>query len=72
LNTFKNSGIEYAVDINPREQGNYIPGTGQQIVSPNFLKKHRPHVIIVMNPIYKHEIQQTIKKLGLTARLMNA
>jgi SAM-dependent methyltransferase len=72
LNTFKNSGIEYAVDINPREQGMYVPGTGQQIVPPDFLKKHRPHVIIVMNPIYRHEIQQTAKKLGLTARLINA
>jgi hypothetical protein len=66
LNTFKNSQIEYAVDINPRKQGMYVAGTGQQIVSPNFLRDYQPAVIIVMNPIYKREIQQLTKKLGLT------
>ena len=37
LNMLNDSRIEYAVDINPRKQGKYVPGTGQQIVEPTFL-----------------------------------
>jgi SAM-dependent methyltransferase len=72
LNTFKGSGVEYAVDINPRKQGMYIAGTGQRIVPPEFLKDYKPDVIIMMNPVYKKEIQQLTKSLGLKPKLMNA
>lgn len=65
LNTFKNSEIEYVVDINPNKQGMYIPGTGQKIVPPEFLKSYKPDSIIIMNPIYKNEIRQLINRLGL-------
>ncbi|UCG54873.1 MAG: hypothetical protein JSV32_01245, partial [Dehalococcoidia bacterium] len=66
LNTLKNQNqIEYVVDINPRKQGRYIAGTGQQIVAPYFLRDYQPDVVLVMNPIYKSEIQQLTKKLGL-------
>lgn len=70
LNTFKNSQIKYVVDINPRRQGMYLPGTGQRIVSPKFLREYQPDVIIVMNPIYKSEIRQLVKSLGLTTKFM--
>lgn len=68
LNTFRNSHIEYAVDINPKKQGKYVAGTGQQIVSPDFLRHYRPDVIIVVNPIYAREIQRLVKKLGFSTR----
>ena len=70
LNTFKNRQIEYAVDINPRKQGMYIPGTGQRIVPPEFLRECKPDVIIVMNPIYKNEIRELTKRLGLTTNFL--
>lgn len=72
LNTLKNLQIEYAVDINPHKQGMYVPGTGQRIVHPEFLRDYQPDIIIVMNPIYKNEIQQITKNLGLAARLICA
>jgi 2-polyprenyl-3-methyl-5-hydroxy-6-metoxy-1,4-benzoquinol methylase len=62
--------IEYVIDINPRKQGKYIPGTGQKILSPEFLHEYKPDVAIVTNPIYKNEIQQTLNHLGLSTRLM--
>lgn len=58
--------IEYIVDINPHKHGKYMAGTGQQIVPPEFLRDYRPDIIILMNPIYKQEIQQTVKELGLS------
>jgi hypothetical protein len=71
LNTFKDSGVEYAVDINTRKQGMYVAGTGQRIVPPEFLKDYHPDLIIVMNPIYRKEIQQSMKTLGLSTRTIS-
>jgi SAM-dependent methyltransferase len=72
LNTLKNLQIEYVVDINPRKQGIYIPGTGQRIVPPEFLRDYQPDIIIVMNPVYKSEIRQLAKNLDLTNRFLYA
>jgi len=71
LNTFKNTRIKYAVDINPRKQGMYIPGTGQRIVPPEFLRDYQPDVVIVMNPIYQSEIKELTKRLGITPNFIS-
>ena len=62
-------GIEYVVDINPFRQETFMPGTGQRIVSPEFLREYRPDNIIVINPIYCDEVQKTIDSVGVKARL---
>jgi SAM-dependent methyltransferase len=64
------SQIDYVVDINPRKQGMYVAGTGQQIVSPEFLSTYQPNVVLVMNPNYADEIQQMTLNLGLNTELM--
>lgn len=66
LNTV-NAGkqVEYVVDINPYRHGYYMPGTGQEIVAPEFLKSYRPDVVIVMNAIYCDEIQRDLNNMGL-------
>lgn len=71
LNTFDSSRvIHYAVDLNPRKQNMYIPGTGQKIVSPDFLKDFQPDSVLVMNPLYYQEIKQRIAKLGISPQLI--
>jgi len=65
LNILKDPRIEYAIDINPRKQGMYVPGTGQKIVEPNFLLKHQPDYIILANPAYENEIRQIISNLEI-------
>lgn len=52
------SGIDYVVDINPHKHGYFVPGTGQNIVPPEFLQKYHPDKIIVMNPVYFDEIRK--------------
>lgn len=64
--------IRYAVDLNPRKTGKFIPGTGQEIVSPEFLKQYQPELVIIMNSIYEAEIHQQCHTLGLTPEFMNA
>jgi FlaA1/EpsC-like NDP-sugar epimerase len=73
LNALETQGrIAYAVDINPRKQGMYVAGTGQRIVAPEFLRDYRPDVVIVMNPIYEHEIREIVADLGATPELVCA
>jgi hypothetical protein len=63
--------IEFVVDLNPRKQGLYVLGTGQQVVGPEQLPSIDPDVILVMNSNYLNEIQITVAKLGLKARIVS-
>ena len=63
--------IEYVVDINPFRQGSFMAGTGQEIVSPEFLKHYKPDLVVVMNPIYNQEIENRLKDLGLSPEMIS-
>jgi SAM-dependent methyltransferase len=63
--------IKYAVDINPYKHGTFLAGTGQEIVSPEFLKDYDPDAVIIMNPIYTEEISADLKKLGVMAEIIS-
>ena len=62
--------VAYAVDINPRKQGKFVAGTGQQIMSPDFLTEYQPDTVLIMNPVYQNEIQRTAWALGIHPRFM--
>ena len=55
------------IDINPQRQGKFIPGTGQQIVAPEWLQTHGTDYIVVSNPLYEHEIRAMVEQLGVQA-----
>ena len=62
--------IGYAVDINPHKHGTFMAGSGHEIVAPDFLRDYRPDVVIVMNPVYRDEIQEDLNWLGVAAKLV--
>ena len=64
--------IQYVVDINPHKQGRYIPGTGQTIVAPEALREIQPDFVILMNPIYRDEVERIVAGLGLAPQLLTA
>ena len=64
--------IQYVVDINPHKQGSYISGTGQKIVAPEALREFRPDFLILMNPIYRDEVERIVAELGLAPQLLTA
>jgi hypothetical protein len=73
LNVLKHHDqIMYVVDLNPHKQGMYIAGTGQQIVPPNFLQGYQAEVVIMMNAIYKSEVQQLVESLCITTEFLCA
>jgi SAM-dependent methyltransferase len=57
--------VEYVVDINPFRQGKFMAGSGQRIVSPEFLGEYKPDVAIVMNAVYRDEVQADLDRAGL-------
>ena len=64
------AGSVYAVDINPSKQGRYLPGTGQRIVPPDFLKEFQPQIVVLMNPIYRQEVEDQLGRLGVIAEVL--
>ena len=71
LTTLKvDSMIEYVVDINPYRQGTYMPGTGHEIVSPEFLTEYKPDLVILMNPVYKQEVRDMLSKMGVVSKVI--
>jgi SAM-dependent methyltransferase len=72
LNAFCNMrSLEYIVDVNTHKCGLYIPGTGQKVVSPEFLKQYRPDVLLIVNPNYRDEISRQVSALGLAPELLS-
>ncbi len=70
LNQLPDPGIiQYVVDINPGKQGKYIPGSGQLVVSPEFLDTFHPDTVLIMNDMYRREIQDCLDSLNLSARI---
>jgi hypothetical protein len=61
--------VDRVVDINPSKQGTFLPGTGQQIVSPTALLDDPPDVVVVMNAVYVAEIRSLLAQIGLSPQL---
>jgi len=71
LNVIEGSAvIDYVVDINPYRQQTFMAGTGQLIVAPRFLRDYQPDIVIIMNSVYREEIQHDLHQLGLNPQVM--
>jgi SAM-dependent methyltransferase len=57
------------VDLNPRKQGTFVPGTGHPIVGPEALVGRAPGHVIVMNAVYRDEIAARLAELDLQPEL---
>jgi hypothetical protein len=58
--------VAAAVDINPHRQGHYMSGTGHPIVAPEYLPELQPALVVVMNRVYREEVQGILDGLGLS------
>lgn len=65
-------GIDYIIDQNPAKTGKYVAGTGQKIETPQFLTDYQPDQVIIMNPLYKKEIEELLKTMGLAPQILVA
>jgi trans-aconitate methyltransferase len=66
------SSLACLVDLNPRKQGRFVPGTGQPVVSPEALAAIKPDLIVVMNPLYREEVAGRAAEIGLSCPIDEA
>ncbi|MBZ9677686.1 class I SAM-dependent methyltransferase [Mesorhizobium sp. ES1-1] len=64
--------IAALVDVNPHKQGRFAPGTGTPVVGPESLRGRPLQSIIVMNPLYRDEVAQAARQLGLAPEIIVA
>jgi hypothetical protein len=62
--------ISCLVDINPFMQGKFVAGAGSEVVAPERLADIRPDVVLLMNPIYRDEVQADLDRLQVDAELV--
>jgi len=66
----ESSAIQCAVDVSPAKQHRFVSGTGHEIVAPEELRRVKPDVVFLMNPVYKEEVGDSLRRLDLHARLI--
>lgn len=54
--------IACLIDVNPRKQGHFVPGSGHKIVAPHEAADAGVRVVIVMNPNYRSEIAAAVRQ----------
>jgi SAM-dependent methyltransferase len=62
--------VAEVVDINPLKVGKFLAGTGHEIVAPERLASTPPDAVIIMNPIYRDEIEADLRRLGVRAEVL--
>jgi SAM-dependent methyltransferase len=62
--------IDCLIDVNPRKQGCYVPGTGHAIVGPNELAARNVRTAVLMNPNYRRENEALLQRLGADVTLI--
>ena len=64
------SSLRAVVDINPHKHGTWLPGSGYEVVAPERLACIKPALVIVMNRVYVAEIEATLARMGVAARVV--
>jgi hypothetical protein len=52
--------LDCVVDVNPRKQGCFLPGTGHPILAPGALAERDVRHAVLLNPNYHAEIAATL------------
>ena len=58
------------VDLNERKHGKFVPGTSQQIISPEELRHRSIDTILVMSQNYEDEIRAQLRDYGLHCEVL--
>lgn len=69
LNLVDATAVDEVIDVNPRKQGSYLPGTGHRVISPAELAERPVDEVVVTNAAYLDEIVAQLAALGVEAHL---
>lgn len=63
--------VACVVDLNPKKQGRYLPGTGHPIVAPSQLRDHGVRTALLTNPNYFDENARLLREASLEVQLVD-
>lgn len=65
--------FECVIDLNPANQGLYLPGTRLKIQPPTVLNSLRPDAVVItnVNPAYREEVAEALGAMGLTPEIVS-
>jgi SAM-dependent methyltransferase len=61
--------MQAAIDINPRKAGTFLAGSGVPVVSPQQAADMNLAHVLLLNPVYRDEVSQTMAALGMRSTL---
>lgn len=61
----RSGDVAAVVDVNPNKHDTYLPGSGLHVVAPSALREVRPDVVLIMNPVYRNEIERDLRALDV-------
>lgn len=64
--------VACVTDVNPYRAGKFIVGTGKTIAAPVDLRGQAIDEIVVMNAIYRDEITERVREMGLDANVITS
>lgn len=62
--------IDCVIDLNPKKQHNFLPGTGHPIINHTDISKNQIKNAILMNPNYQQEILELLQKSQIEINLI--
>lgn len=63
--------MPYVIDSDPRKQGSFIPGGGQEVISPEDAGKLSPSAVVVFSQLHKDEIaRQCLQIFGAGVQIL--
>lgn len=63
--------VTAVIDVNPRKQGRFVPGTGHAVLAPERIADLGLSALLVLNPNYASEISAYVADHKLDARVVN-
>jgi SAM-dependent methyltransferase len=57
--------VRNVIDVNPHKNGKYMAGSTHLIELPEALRRSRPELVVIMNPIYRDEIRQALNAMDM-------
>jgi len=64
--------VRFAVDLNTRRHGYFLPPTGLQVLPPDVLTSARPDHVLLMNPVYFDEVRRRLDELGRQSTVLHS
>lgn len=62
--------VECVIDVSPVKTGRYVPGSGHRVVAPAAAAEQRISAVILMNPLYRAEVEGMLDALGVRATVL--